>query len=32
VRELDGKTAVVDSEARQGDNRLVRNAVAELEF
>jgi acyl dehydratase len=31
VRELDGKTAVVDSEARQGDNRLVRNAVAELE-
>ena len=32
VRELDGMKAVVDSEARQGDTRLIRNAVAELEL
>jgi acyl dehydratase len=31
VRELDGTTAIVDSEARQGDTRLIRNAVAELQ-
>jgi acyl dehydratase len=30
VREVDGSTATVDSEARQGDTRLIRNAVAEL--
>jgi acyl dehydratase len=32
VRELDGSVAIVDSEARQGDQRLIRNAVAELEL
>jgi hypothetical protein len=32
VRELDGSKAIVDSEARQGDTRLIRNAVAELEI
>ena len=32
VRELDGMKAIVDSEARQGDTRLIRNAVAELEL
>jgi len=31
VREVDGAIATVDSEARQGDTRLIRNAVAELE-
>ncbi len=30
VREVNDGIAIVDSEARQGDNRLVRNAVAEL--
>jgi acyl dehydratase len=32
VREVDGGRATVDSEARQGDTRLIRNAVAELEL
>jgi acyl dehydratase len=32
VREMDGNRAIVDSEARQGDTRLVRNGVAELEL
>jgi acyl dehydratase len=32
VREVDGAIAVVDCEARQGDTRLVRNGVAELEL
>jgi acyl dehydratase len=31
VREVDGAIATVDSEARQGDTRLIRNAVAELQ-
>ena len=31
VREVEGAIATVDSEARQGDTRLIRNAVAELE-
>ncbi len=31
VRELDGAIATVDSEARQGDTRLIRNAVAEVQ-
>jgi acyl dehydratase len=31
VREVDGGKAIVDSEARQGETRLIRNAVAELE-
>ena len=31
VREVKGGVATVDSEARQGDTRLVRNGVAELE-
>jgi acyl dehydratase len=30
VREVSGGVATVDSEARQGDNRLIRNALAEL--
>jgi acyl dehydratase len=30
VRVLDGGTAIVDSEARQGGRRIIRNAVAEL--
>jgi acyl dehydratase len=30
VREVNDGVATVDSEARQGDNRLIRNAVAEL--
>jgi acyl dehydratase len=30
VRQVDGDTAIVDSEARQGESRLVRNGVAEL--
>jgi acyl dehydratase len=32
VREVNGRTVIVDSEARQGDTRLVRNGVAELEL
>ena len=31
VREVDGGIATVESEARQGDTRLIRNAVAELQ-
>jgi len=31
VRGVDGAIATVDSEARQGDTRLIRNAVAELQ-
>ena len=31
VREVDGAIATVDSEARQGDTRLIRNVVAELQ-
>jgi acyl dehydratase len=30
VREVDGAVAIVESEARQGDGRLIRNGVAEL--
>jgi acyl dehydratase len=30
VREVNDGIAIVDSEATQGDNRLIRNAVAEL--
>jgi acyl dehydratase len=30
VRERTGATAIVDSEARQGGKRIIRNAVAEL--
>ena len=32
VREVDGSKATVDSEARQGETRLIRNAVAELQL
>jgi acyl dehydratase len=32
VREVDGARAIVDCEARQGDTRLIRNGVAELEL
>ena len=32
VREVDGGKAIVDSEARQGETRLIRNAVAELQL
>jgi acyl dehydratase len=32
VKEVDGKRVTVDLEARQGDNRIIRNAVAELEI
>jgi acyl dehydratase len=32
VREINGSVAIVDAEARQGDTRLVRNGVAELEL
>jgi acyl dehydratase len=32
VREIDGARAVVHSEARQGEARLIRNAVADLEL
>jgi acyl dehydratase len=32
VREVDGGKAIVDSEARQGDTRLIRNGVAEIEL
>jgi acyl dehydratase len=30
VREVEGGVAVVDAEARQGETRIVRNAVAEI--
>jgi acyl dehydratase len=30
VREVDGDTVVVDTEARQGDNAIIRNAEAEV--
>ena len=30
VREVRGAVAIVDSEAKQGDTRLIRNAVAEV--
>jgi acyl dehydratase len=30
VREVDGDTVVVDTEARQGENAIVRNAEAEV--
>jgi acyl dehydratase len=32
VREVNGAVAIVDAEARQGDTRLIRNAMAELEI
>ena len=32
VKEVDGNRIVVDLEAAQGDNRIIRNAVAELEL
>jgi acyl dehydratase len=32
VKEVDGNRVVVDLEARQGDNRIIRNAQAELEL
>jgi acyl dehydratase len=32
VKEVDGNRVVVDLEARQGDNRIIRNAQAELEI
>jgi acyl dehydratase len=32
VREVSGTTAIVDSEARQGETRLVRKGVAELDL
>ncbi|MCA1682581.1 MAG: hypothetical protein LC685_01050 [Actinobacteria bacterium] len=32
VREVDGGTAIVDSEARQGGKRIVRSGVAEIRF
>jgi acyl dehydratase len=31
VKEVDGNRVTVDLEARQGDTRIIRNAVAELE-
>ncbi|HJZ34883.1 MAG TPA: MaoC/PaaZ C-terminal domain-containing protein [Solirubrobacterales bacterium] len=31
VKEVDGSRVTVDLEARQGDTRIIRNAVAELE-
>ncbi len=31
VKEVEGNRVVVDLEAAQGDNRIIRNAVAELE-
>jgi acyl dehydratase len=31
VKEVDGNRFTVDLEARQGDTRIIRNAVAELE-
>ena len=30
VREVDGDTAIVESEVRQGENRLIRRGLAEL--
>jgi acyl dehydratase len=30
VREVDGQLAIVDSEARQGGKRIIRNGVAEI--
>jgi acyl dehydratase len=30
VREVDGETAIVDSEARQSGKRIIRNGVAEI--
>jgi acyl dehydratase len=32
VKEVDGNKVVVDLEAAQGDNRIIRNAQAELEL
>lgn len=32
VKEVDGNRVVVDLEAAQGDNRIIRNARAELEL
>ncbi|HXF32105.1 MAG TPA: MaoC/PaaZ C-terminal domain-containing protein [Solirubrobacterales bacterium] len=32
VKEVDGNRIVVDLEAAQGDNRIIRNAEAELEL
>ena len=32
VRELSGRSALIDTEARQGDRRLVRRGVAELDL
>jgi acyl dehydratase len=32
VKEVDGNRVTVDLEARQGDNRIIRNAQAELEI
>jgi acyl dehydratase len=32
VKEVDGGRVTVDLEARQGDTRIIRNAVAELEI
>ena len=32
VKEVDGSRVTVDLEARQGDTRIIRNAVAELEI
>ena len=32
VRELSGRSALMDTEARQGDRRLVRRGVAELDL
>jgi acyl dehydratase len=32
VKEVDGNRVVVDLEAAQGDNRIIRNAEAELEL
>jgi acyl dehydratase len=32
VKEVDGNRVIVDLEAAQGDNRIIRNAQAELEL
>jgi acyl dehydratase len=32
VKDVDGNRVTVDLEARQGDTRIIRNAVAELEI
>jgi len=32
VKEVEGNRVTVDLEARQGDNRIIRNARAELEL